>query len=151
MYPWSNKLLVNFTRLTNIYIYLYIYILYICIYYIYDMPPNIYHSTSIIQSSLICITPNITSTQYMLLLRTENMGRVCEVSLAARFRLDGPEIEYRWGWHFPQPSKPALGPTQLSIQWTPAHSRDKISGPRVDHPTHLEPRWKKEYSYTCKP
>ena len=31
--------------------------------------------------------------------------------------MDGPGIESRWGRDFSQPSRPALGPTQLPIQW----------------------------------
>jgi hypothetical protein len=41
-----------------------------------------------------------------------NVGRDSSVGIATRYRLDGPEIESRWGRDFPHPSKPALGPTQ---------------------------------------
>jgi hypothetical protein len=34
-------------------------------------------------------------------------------------RADGPGIESRWGRDFPQPSRPALGPTQPPVQWVP--------------------------------
>jgi hypothetical protein len=41
------------------------------------------------------------------------------VSIATRYGLDGPGIEYRWGRAFPNPSRPVLGPTQPPIQWVP--------------------------------
>ena len=129
-----------FTRLNNTYIYIYIYI------YVLS---NIYQSSLRIQSSLIYITPIIISTPDMSLLQTETVGRVGVVSIAARYKLRIPGIECRWGGYFPQTSKPALGPTQPPMQWTPAHSRHKRSGPGVENPTHLAPRRKKEYSCTC--
>ena len=39
-------------------------------------------------------------------------GRDSSVDIATRYGLDGPGIESRWGRDFPQPSRPALGPTQ---------------------------------------
>jgi hypothetical protein len=50
-------------------------------------------------------------------------GRDSSVGIATRYGLDGPGIESRWGRDFPQPSRPALGPTQLPIQWVPGLSR----------------------------
>jgi hypothetical protein len=35
------------------------------------------------------------------------------------YGLYGPGIESQWGWCFPHPSSPVLGPTQLPIQWAP--------------------------------
>jgi hypothetical protein len=39
--------------------------------------------------------------------------------IAARYGLDGPGIESRWGRDFPHPFRPALGPTQPHIRWVP--------------------------------
>ena len=45
------------------------------------------------------------------------VGRDSLVGTATRYGLDAPGIECRWGRDFPHPSRPALGPTQLPIQW----------------------------------
>ena len=44
------------------------------------------------------------------------MCRDCLVGIVTRYELDGPDIEFRWGRHFPVLSKLALGPTQLPIK-----------------------------------
>jgi len=51
------------------------------------------------------------------------MGRDILVGIATRYELDGPRIESRWGWDFPHPSRPDLGPTQPPIQCVLGHSR----------------------------
>ena len=43
-------------------------------------------------------------------------GQDSSVGIMTRYRLGGPEIEYRWGRHFPHTSRPALGPTPPTIQ-----------------------------------
>jgi hypothetical protein len=47
------------------------------------------------------------------------VGRDSSVSRVTHYWLDGPGIESQWGHDFPHPSRPALGPTQPSVQWVP--------------------------------
>ena len=49
--------------------------------------------------------------------------RDSSAGIATRYGLDGPGIESRRGQDFSHPSRPALGPSQLSIQWIPGLSR----------------------------
>jgi hypothetical protein len=57
------------------------------------------------------------------------VGRNSVVCIATRYGLDGPEIDVRWGRDLQHRSRPALGPTQPSIQWVPAHfPGDKAAG-----------------------
>ena len=66
------------------------------------------------------------------------MGRDSSVGIATRYEVDGPGIESRSGRDFPHPSRPALGPTQLPIQWVPGLSRWQ-SGMGVTLTTHAPP------------
>jgi hypothetical protein len=56
------------------------------------------------------------------------MGRDSSVGIATRYVLDGPGIESRWGQDFPNPSSPALGPTQPPIQWYRVFPGGKATG-----------------------
>jgi hypothetical protein len=62
-------------------------------------------------------------------------GRDSSISIAICYGLDGPGIESRWG------------PTQLPIHEYQVFPGVKRPGRGVDHPPHLAPRLKKEYSY----
>jgi len=60
-----------------------------------------------------------------MLLHLNLWGGDSAVGIATGYGLDGPDIEYRWGRDFPQPSQPALGLKQLPIQWVPGLYRVK--------------------------
>jgi len=50
-------------------------------------------------------------------------GPASSVGIATGNGLDGQGNESRWGRDFPHPSRPALGPTQPTVQWVPVLSR----------------------------
>jgi len=77
------------------------------------------------------------------------VGRDSSVGIATRYGLEGPGIESRWGRDFPHPSRSFLGAHPASYTMgTGSFPGVKRPGRSVDHPLHLAPRLKKEYSYT---
>jgi hypothetical protein len=72
------------------------------------------------------------------------IGRDSSDGIAARYGMDGPRIESRWERDVPNPSRPALGPTQPPTKWVLVLYGVKRPGRGVDHPPHLTPRLKKE-------
>ena len=77
----------------------------------------------------------------------QSMGRDSSVGIATRYGLDGPEIESWWRWNFLHLSRPALGPTQLPVQWVTGLSPGvKRPGRGVDHPppSSAEVNWRVE-------
>jgi hypothetical protein len=57
------------------------------------------------------------------------------VSIVACYRLDSPGIKSRWGRDFPNPTWPALEPTQHSVKWIPGLVLGlKLLEHGIDHP-----------------
>jgi hypothetical protein len=82
----------------------------------------------------------------------QKQGQGNTVGVATRYGLDGPGIEFWWGARFVYLSRPAIGPTQLPVQWVSGlFSGGQVAGGGVDHPPSLKPRLKKEYSYALAP
>jgi hypothetical protein len=50
-------------------------------------------------------------------------GSGSSVGIVTDYGLDGPGIESRLGYGFPNLSRPALGPTLPPVQWVPGVSR----------------------------
>jgi len=71
------------------------------------------------------------------------MGLDSAVGIEIRDGLDYPGIESRWGRGYPHPSRPALGPTQPTIQGVRGLFPGEKAAGALTHP-HLAPRLKKE-------
>jgi hypothetical protein len=73
---------------------------------------------------------------------------VCEpgsvVGIATVHGLDGLGIESRWGRDFPHQSRPALEPTQPTVQWVPRLSRGKERPERDADPSPLLVPWSRQ-------
>jgi hypothetical protein len=78
--------------------------------------------------------------------------RDSSVGIATRYGLDGSGIESRWGARFSAPVQtgPGAHPATYTMR-TASFPGVKRSGHGGDHPPHLAPRLKKEYSYTSIP
>jgi hypothetical protein len=80
------------------------------------------------------------------------VGRDSSVRIATCYGMDGPGIESRWGARFSAPVQtfPGLYPASCPMG-TASFPWLKRPGRGVDHPPHLAPRLKKEWSYTFTP
>jgi len=76
-------------------------------------------------------------------------SRDSSVGIATLYGLEGPGIESRWGARFSAPVQTGPGAyPAFYIMGTGSFLGEKRPGRGVDHPPHLAPRLKKEYSYT---
>jgi len=74
------------------------------------------------------------------------------VGTATRYALAGPGIESRWGARFFAPVQTGSGAYPASYAMgTGSFPGVKRPGRGVDHPPHLAPRLKKQYSYNSTP
>ena len=81
-----------------------------------------------------------------------SMSRDSSVSIATLYRLDGPGIKSRWGEILrTRPDRPCGPPSPLYNGYRVYFPGVKRPGRGVDHPPHLSPMLKKEYSYTSTP
>ena len=77
------------------------------------------------------------------------MGRDNIVGIVTPCGLDGQGVESRWGARFSTPVQTGPGAHPASYtKGTGSFPGVKRPGRGVDHPSHLVPRLKKEYSYT---
>ena len=85
-------------------------------------------------------------------MRNSSAGRNSAVGIATRQQGDGPGIERRLEARFSAPVQTGPGAQPAAIKWVKV-SFSGVKRPQhdVDHPPHLEPRLKKEYSYTSTP
>jgi len=72
------------------------------------------------------------------------IGPVSVAGIAIGYGLDGPVIESQWGRDFPRLSRPALGPTQLPVQWVPGLSWGKERPGRDADPSPLLVPWSRK-------
>jgi hypothetical protein len=79
-------------------------------------------------------------------------SRDSSVRSAPGYGLDGPGIESRWGATLSAPVQtgPGVHPASYTMD-TGSFPGVKWPGRGVDHPPHLVPRLKKEYSYAATP
>ena len=78
--------------------------------------------------------------------------RNSSIGTSTRYELDGPGIEFWWGWDFPHPPKTSLGPIRPPLQGVLRLTRGQ-SGRGMALTTHsnLAPSSNKMYSYTSAP
>ena len=71
--------------------------------------------------------------------------------IATRYELEGPGIEFQCGWDFPHPQTGSEAQPASYTMCTGSFPGVNPQRHGVDHPPHLAPRLKKEYSYTSIP
>ena len=80
------------------------------------------------------------------------MSRDISVGIETRYGLDDPGIKFRWGARFSAPVQTGPGAHPASYtRGTGSFLGVMRPGRGVDHPPHLKPRLKKEWSYTSTP